>query len=317
MALPPCERRRSSFAERFQEMLYICGPQSWSTLLASEAEIQSAREILSSSTADALHKQDAARLCAAALNPDTGLPIPVPFRMAAHVPVNTMLLIGMMSARTPLANGFWQFANQSFNALQFFANRNASNKVSVTNVLCSYLGAVVSSVGASVLLSRVLQTSPSWLAPGARNASLLLVPFLGAVAGKPLQIGLMRRDELSYGVHVFNDSGDLLGLSVKAGQAAVAMTIFVRTIYLAPMIYIPFLFEWMKSHSPLLRTSKIASAGTYVAITAASSTLFTPACMAIFDQRSSLPVQEVEPEIQQAWRMTTHSMDRVYFNKGL
>lgn len=54
-------------------------------------------------------------VCGAVLHPDTGKPILWPFRMAAHVPMNVILLVGMLSSRQPAASAFWQFANQSFN----------------------------------------------------------------------------------------------------------------------------------------------------------------------------------------------------------
>ena len=50
------------------------------------------------------------------LHPDTGLPVPLPFRMSAFVPTN-ILIIGGMLMPNPSLKGviFWQWANQSLN----------------------------------------------------------------------------------------------------------------------------------------------------------------------------------------------------------
>lgn len=47
---------------------------------------------------------------------DTGLPVPLPFRLSAFVPTN-LLIVGGMLMPNPTLKGvvFWQWANQSLN----------------------------------------------------------------------------------------------------------------------------------------------------------------------------------------------------------
>ena len=131
---------------------------------------------------------------------------------------------------------------------------------------------------------------PHLRAAASRSAAFLSlgVPFLAAAAGKPLgQIGLTRHDEwLGSGVEVFTADGQAQGRSVAAGRAAVAMTILTRTVYLAPMLWLP------------------------VMQSAANSAFVTPLCVALFDQRASLPAAALEPRFHGA-------SGPLYFNKGL
>ena len=50
------------------------------------------------------------------LHPDTGLPVPLPFRMSAFVPTNLIIIAGMLMPNPSLKSViFWQWANQSLN----------------------------------------------------------------------------------------------------------------------------------------------------------------------------------------------------------
>lgn len=221
--------------------------------------------------------------------------------MAAHVPVNTLLLLGMLTASTPATVALSQLANQTFNAAQFYANRNGSNAVSNAQLAASFIGAVTASISVGVALHRALSGSPRLRAA---------VPFLAAAAAKPVQIGLMRSDEVSSGVKVYDAQGVCVGTSVTAGRAAVAMTVATRTIYLLPMLYLPPLQRGLESTMPLLRSSKAAGLVSYAAVTALSSAYVTPLCMAIFDQRASMNATALEDEFH-------HRGGQLYFNKGL
>lgn len=47
---------------------------------------------------------------------DTGLPIPLPFRMSAFVPTNLVIVAGMLMPNQGIKQIiFWQWANQSLN----------------------------------------------------------------------------------------------------------------------------------------------------------------------------------------------------------
>jgi len=312
--------------ERFSDCLHTCGPYSWPSLWASTAELDEARALVARAAADraAVHPATllaSRRLLAAVLHPDTGQPIALPFRMAAHVPVNALLLAGMVSARSPAATAAWQAINATFNAAQFFANRNRSNTVRPEHVAASYVGAMVSSVGVAFALRRhFIRAAQAAAHLHTRRAAYLgaaAVPYLAAVAGKPLQIGCMRADELSHGVTVFDADGLARGNSAVAGRSAVGQTILSRVVYLAPMLWLPLLQDAVEATVPVVARSALLRGASIVALAAASSAVVTPACMALYEQRACLPVSALEPALRGLTTAAGQPVTHLYFNKGL
>lgn len=303
----------AAYMGRFWAMWYLCGPGSWPFLFAGPAEVAAARAAVASGACAASGDPRPARLLAATLHPDTGAPIPLPFRMAAHVPVNSFLLLGMLTARSPLATGAWQAANQVFNAAQFYSNRNATNSVPDGQLALSLAGSLASSVAVASGL-RVLCLRGGG---GATGALGLATPFLGAAAGKPLQIGCMRADELAQGVEVHDALGAPCGRSPTAGRLGVALTIATRTLYLAPMLWMPYAQAWLVRSVPLLARSRPAATAAYLLHAAFNSAIITPACIALFEQRTSVPAAALEPEFQGRVDARGRAVEAYTFNKGL
>lgn len=319
----------SEYWQRVSEMMEICGPHSWPSLFATRRELDNAQAVVKTAAAGfpVSHQilVDAQYLTKAARHPDTGEIILLPFRMCAHVPVNACLLVGMLASKSVFWTGAWQCANQCFNAAQFYANRNASNTVTDATLLASFSGAVVSSVVVgsglrSLFIKAEAATSSlsksSWRSRAAVAGSLA-VPFLAAAAGKPLQIGLMRQDEWRDGVQVTDHNGDEHGRSIAAGQAAVSMTIATRTLYLAPMLWMPVVQGWIERAVPLLQRNRAAWLAVYTLHTAVNSAFVTPMCIALFDQRASLPATALESGFQHLKDRDGRQIQRFYFNKGL
>jgi hypothetical protein len=145
----------------------------------------------------------------------------------------------------------------------------------------------------------------------------MCIPFLGAAAGKPLQIGLMRRDEIERGIDVYDAAGERRGTSAAAGRAAVGMTIATRIIYLAPMLWMPVVQRAIERAVPLLGRSRPASIAAYTLHAAANSAFVTPLCIALFDQRASLQDTALEPGFRGLLDAHGARVERLYFNKGL
>ena len=342
----------ATFFGRFREQLHTCGPQSWPSLFATAADIDAARKTVaaadlrraaaalhthtvssfipissaeSSSAADA-DAEAARRLLAAVCHPDTLQPIPIPLRMAAHVPVNTLLLIGMLGATSPWATGAWQFMNATFNAAQYYANRNATNHVPNGVLATSYASAMVTSVAAGVGLRAALNQAAAAAAhlpehaPRRRLAYIggASVAFLAAAAGKPFQIGCMRQDEWRQGVAVFDDDGLERGHSRLAGRAAVAMTVATRTVYLLPMLWLPLLRDAMFRALPRLAASPVGGGAAYTALVALHSAYATPLCMALFGQRTWMEADALEADFRGLTLLSSGGdVTRLWFNKGL
>jgi sideroflexin-5 len=318
------EADKSTFWQRFTRMLRICGPQAWPSLFASRSELELAKQVVLGG-GEGMPRDRAQYLVDTSVHPDTGEIMPLPFRMAAHVPANTVLLIGMLTARSPLATGLSQFANQSFNAAQFWVNRNASNTVAPPVLALSFLGAVTASVGLGVVLRRweLAQVAKAGMSLWRRRTVALVgysVPLIAAAAAKPVQIALMRADELLVGVTVSRKDGSLVRhpgsdapvRSVVAGWWAVGLTVSSRVLYLVPPMVLPQLI--MLGLQPVLRMAPPAVTGAvFVSVVASLSAITTPVCMALWDQRTSLPLSAFEPHV----RSIVPGESELYFNKGL
>lgn len=308
-------------------MLEVCGPPSWRFLLTPDGEIDAAMNRLKSAFASKSQNelqsytqssQYAAdrSLVVASVHPDSLEPILWPFRMSAHVPMNTILLLGMLGSTSVAGSAFWQFANQTFNAGQFYANRNASNAVSDAELTASYLASVSTSLGVAVALRRRFARSPATTPLG--RACQLFTPLLAAAAAKPLQIACMRIDELTRGVKVYGPSGHEAGESQIAGALGVSQTIATRILYLAQPMIIPPLLMLRVDRAAWARQRPLARHIFYVLFVGAMSAVATPMCVALFDQQASVSTAWLEPRLQgQRDPITGQEIHHVTFNRGL
>lgn len=307
---------QDTYYGRFMHNLHVCGPLSWSTLRASASDIEEARVVVrrlqqASTRGEPQPVSEAQafaarKLVANVLHPDTGEPVFLPFRMCSHIPANALIVANLILARTPAAQFAAQFVNQSFNAGQFFANRNASNPVSNARLLQSYTGAVASAFAAVWLCHRFIRPA-RWRSAVMGQA---VVAFIGAAAAKPMQIGLMRLDELTHGVHVYDSEGHVLGSSRVAGMLGVAQTVLTRIVYLAQPILLPPLLLLPLERRGVFAGRPWLHAAAYVACVTAMSSMATPACIAMFKQEAAINPSRLERSFHGA-------PGPVFFNKGL
>ena len=92
------------------------------------------------------------------MHPQTGEVIPVLFRMSAFMPVNVIMCWGLLipNASIPVTL-FWQWLNQSYNLAVNYANRNASNSLSNTQIGVAYGVAVTASCSIAVGLGQLVK----------------------------------------------------------------------------------------------------------------------------------------------------------------
>jgi hypothetical protein len=231
--------------------------------------------------------------------------------------MNTLLLLGMLGTTGVAASGVAQFANQSFNALQFFWNRNASNSVSDHRLAASYFASVTVSVGLAVWLRRryLRVGAGAGAGVGRKWVGPMLVPLVAAGLAKPLQIGLMRSDELSKGVTLFDARGEGYGSSQVAGALAVGLTVCTRVLYLGPPMLLPPLLMRLVTR----RTSwgLLPRSLLNVCIVAFMSAITTPACIALFNQQQTVPTWVLEERFSNVHDKEGRLVRHFCFNRGL
>ena len=116
---------------------------------------------------------------------------------------------------------FWQFANQSFNAIVNYSNRNASAGVTNQQLQTAYLAATTASVGTAVVFNKLIASSPT-LSSGMIGR---FVPLIAVAAANCVNIPLMRQQEVKKGIQIQTESGEDAGLSSNAAKSAISQVI--------------------------------------------------------------------------------------------
>lgn len=245
-----------------------------------------------------------------AYHPDTGEKMLLIGRMSAQVPMNMMITGCMMTfyKSTP-AVIFWQWVNQSFNAIVNYTNRSGSSPIPTETLARSYIGATGGAVITALTLNRLAQRGP----PLAGR----LVPLAAVAAANCVNIPLMRVTELQNGIELQTEDGTQVGHSKRAAKQAIATVTLSRILMASPsMILAPIVMNYLDRRQ-LLRNAKWAAGPIQVFICGVCLTFATPLCCALFAQRVPISVNQLEPDIREQVRSHDTSLETVYYNKGL
>lgn len=245
-----------------------------------------------------------------AYHPDTGEQMTLIGRMSAQVPMN-MIITGCMMTfyKSTPAVIFWQWCNQSFNALVNYTNRSGSTPIPVETLVQSYVGATGGAVITALTLNRLAKRGP----PLAGR----LVPLAAVAAANCINIPLMRITELQNGIELQNESGEKVGHSRKAAREAIASVTVSRILMASPsMVLAPVVMNYIE-RKQLLKKAKWAGAPLQVALCGVCLTFATPLCCALFAQKVAVPVNHLEPDVQEKLRSKDPGSTTVYYNKGL
>lgn len=230
---------QSTYWGRMMKMLHICDP---SMLLFSRNHINEAvgklwhfeqfGNVEKITDADLWHYR---KLKESAVHPDTGEIIPLPFRMSGYVPFNGPVSVGLiMATRTPWIL-FWQWMNQSQNALVNYFNRNATSVASDSVVAASYAGAVTSAMSVGYGLSQVVKR---FYSPEKALTLLKFIALPTSIVASSVNCMIMRWPETKTGIKVYDSERREVGSSVVAAKKAIQETVFPHATS-APCVCVP------------------------------------------------------------------------------
>lgn len=312
---------QGTFLGRLKYFFWVTDPR---TVVVSNSKLDEAKDLLEKqkrnqhlpgtiTPAQILYAQ---KLYESSFHPDSGQRMNVFGRMSFQVP-GGMAITGCLLQfyKTTPQVVFWQWVNQSFNALVNYTNRNAASSVTTKQMGIAYISATTSAVITAVGFKSFLQ----------KRASSLMnryVPFVAVAAANCVNIPLMRQSELIDGIAVFDANGNKVTESRLAAAKGIFQVVVSRIAMCAPgMLITPIFMEqlekldWMKRMKFLHAPMQVLFCGGFLLF-------MTPAACALFPQRCSLDVSTLkrwEPDSYDKLvaQVKDALPDRVYFNKGL
>ncbi|XP_033005705.1 sideroflexin-3 isoform X2 [Lacerta agilis] len=305
---------QSNFTGRAKHFFTVTDPRN---LLLSSKTLEEARRVIEDYragkvspglTEDQLWR--AKYIYDSAFHPDTGEKMILIGRMSAQVPMN-MTITGCMLTfyRTTPAVLFWQWVNQSFNAIVNYTNRSGDAPLTVSQLGTAYVSATTGAVVTALGLKSLTKHLPPIIGR--------YVPFAAVAAANCINIPLMRQRELKLGIPITDENGNRLGESKAAAQQAIAQVVVSRIGMAAPAMAIPPVIMNALEKRAFLKRYPWMNAPLQVGLVGLCLVFATPLCCALFPQKSSMRVSRLEPEVQALIREKNSDIEVVYFNKGL
>lgn len=352
---------------RFRKMLTVVDPR---TLFYTATDLEQARTLLqtykaattatTTTTANSQNTDttipdtqlwDAKRIIDSMTQPDTDEIIPRPFRMAGYIPYNAPISVAILVAAAPATILFWQWSNQTHNALINYYNGNQSQPTPPSTLLQGYLGAVAGACGVSLGLKTYIDRSTRWSVT--RKVTLhRFVALPAIVTAAALNVLLMRRNELTTGIDVYYDdtatTADaaapqqvVVGTSQRAASKALQEMVISRMllplpVFLAPPVgisciellhrnnYLPRACQQLLTHHP--KSTSVVLNTCFVLL---GFSIGLPATIAVFPQVGTIPIHELEPRFQHLRKnyttkeehddsqSTPPRLHTLHYNKGL
>ncbi|MCJ8730698.1 hypothetical protein PDJAM_G00187420 [Pangasius djambal] len=307
---------QGSFYGRLRHFLDVIDPR---TLFVSESHLNECVKLLEHFKDGTLptgvtnaQLWEAQKVKQAIFHPDTGEKIPMPFRMSGYIPFGTPVVVGLLLPNQTLASTiFWQWLNQSHNACVNYCNRNASKSAGMSKFFQGYLGAVSSAVTIAVGLNVLIQRAERF-SPATRLLVQRFIPFPAVASANVCNVLLMRHSELSEGISVLDEHGNIVATSKLAARRAVLETAVTRIVLPMPILVLPPMLMAMLERLPLLQTYPRLVLPVHSLVCLCAFSLALPLAISLFPQNSQIHVSQLEPEISAATECKF-----LTYNKGL
>uniref|UniRef100_A0A8C2G580 Sidoreflexin n=1 Tax=Cyprinus carpio TaxID=7962 RepID=A0A8C2G580_CYPCA len=298
---------QGSFYGRLRHFLDVIDPR---TLFVSEKRLNECMKLLDQFRNGTL--PPSVTNVQAIIHPDTGEKIPMPFRMSGFVPFGTPVVVGLLLPNQTFASTiFWQWLNQSHNACVNYCNRNASKPTPMSKLFQGYLGAVSSAVTIAVGLNLLIKRAEHF-SPATRILVQRFIPFPAVASANVCNVLLMRHTELSEGICVLDDKGNVVGTSKLAARHALIETSLTRVVLPMPVLLLPPLIMATLERLPLLQKRPCLGLPVHSMVCLCAFGLALPVAISLFPQNSQIHVSELEPEIAAATECKI-----LTYNKGL
>ncbi|XP_030211664.1 sideroflexin-5a isoform X1 [Gadus morhua] len=308
---------QNTFFGRFRHFLDVIDPR---TLFVTEERLRESVDLLESFKHGRLppgvtsaQLWQAHKIKQAIIHPDTGDKIPMPFRMSGFIPFGTPVVVGLLLPnQTLFSTVFWQWLNQSHNACVNYSNRNASKPTDMSKFFQGYMGAVTSAVSIAVALRVAIQKADRF-SPTTRRMVQRFIPFPAVASANVCNVVLMRHSELSEGINVLDDKGNVVGTSKMAAKRALFETALTRVVLPMPILLLPpIVMAMLESRLPVLRSRPGLLLPVHSLVCLAAFSLALPLAISLFPQMSQIHASRLEPEIAMATRC-----EILTYNKGL
>ncbi|KAL6435196.1 hypothetical protein ACFW04_005343 [Cataglyphis niger] len=298
---------------------YFAWMTDFRTCIVSESELLAAKKLceqyrLGKEPAGTTREQIiyAKKLYESAFHPDTGELQNVFGRMSFQVPGGMAITGAMLQFyRTTQAVVFWQWVNQSFNALVNYTNRNANSPITTKQLGAAYISATAAAMITAIGCKSYWE----------KRASPLMaryVPFAAVAAANCANIPLMRQNEIINGVDLIDEDGRKLTKSKLAAVKGITQVIISRIVMCAPGMRLRL---WCQRHVRYShKIGKYSTCPTSLAFYSSLLFYFYFYSITFHSSIKATTLQRWEPENYELLKKNCEGGEiprYLYFNKGL
>ncbi|KAJ3014429.1 hypothetical protein HKX48_005139 [Thoreauomyces humboldtii] len=211
---------------------------------------------------------------------------------------------------------FWQWVNQSVNVAFNFFNANKTTVMDVSETTTAYATAVAASCTIAVTLNESVKRAKN-LKPSTQAILARAVPFAAVATAGTLNVILMRQKELTDGIDVMDDQGKSVGKSTAAGRNAIGQVAISRVATAFPIVFVPSLIMARVDRTAFIRGNPRWRGPINLGVITASLLAALPMAVALFPQKASMKVEDLESKFHGIKGSDGRPLERVYFNRGL